>query len=267
MKHDLPDDLDSLLAPALRPAAGNRDERLQKLLQRAGASRLRHQAFTTVRRNATPWRDLMKGLRGRDLHSTADGSSVLLMLAPGAVLPMHRHRHLEEGIVLAGRMQMGELDLGPGDYHVSFPGSRHDRITSADGCVTYLRGTSLGNLFGLAVELLGGLTPGNGAEPLTIREADGEWHPVAAGVVEKRLWQADGSQSRFLRLTAGSRYRPATYRGECEFMMIAGEAFFGDILLRQEEWQLAPAGTQHDEISSDCGATIFVHERMTASAR
>lgn len=267
MKPHYSDDLDTLLAPALKPATGDRDERLQKLLQRAGASRLRHQVFTTVRRNATPWRDLMKGVRGRDLRSTADGSSVLLMLAPGASLPMHRHRHLEEGIVLSGRMQMGDLDLGPGDYHVSFPGSRHDRITSAEGCVTYLRGTSLGNVFGLAVELLGGLMPGSGAEPLTIREADEDWRQLAEGVVEKRLWQADGRLSRFVRLAAGSHYRPGGYRGECEFMVVAGEAFFGDILLRQEEWHLAPAGTQHDEISSDCGATYFVHERARADTR
>lgn len=37
-------------------------------------------------------------------------------------------------------MQMGDLDLGPGDYHVSPQGSRHDQISSRQGALTYLRG-------------------------------------------------------------------------------------------------------------------------------
>ena len=261
MKSNDTNDLDALIAPALRPASDSQALR-ERLLQRAADSRTRHQEFATVRRQATPWRELMKGLRGRDLRITEEGTSVLLALAPGAVLPMHRHRYLEEGIVLSGRMQMGALDLGPGDYHVSFPGSRHDRITSAEGCVTYLRGTSLGSLFGLAVELLGGLPPGAGTAPLTVRELDGDWRLLADGVVEKRLWQADESLSRFVRLAPGSRYFPGVYNRECEFMMVNGEAFFGDILLLQEELHVAPVGTQHPEISSDCGATFFVHEKV-----
>ena len=128
--------------------------------------------------------------------------------------------------------------------------------------MTYLRGTSLGSLFGLAVELLGGLTPGAGTAPLTVRELDGDWRLLADGVVEKRLWQADESLSRFVRLAPGSRYFPGVYNRECEFMMVNGEAFFGDILLLQEELHVAPVGTQHPEISSDCGATFFVHEKV-----
>ena len=135
-------------------------------------------------------------------------------------------------------------------------------LSSFQRCVTYLRGTSLGSLFGLAVELLGGLTPGAGTAPLTVRELDGDWRLLADGVVEKRLWQADESLSRFVRLAPGSRYFPGVYNRECEFMMVNGEAFFGDILLLQEELHVAPVGTQHPEISSDCGATFFVHEKV-----
>lgn len=261
MNSDDTSDIDALVGPALRPAPDDASALRARLLQRAAASRARHQAFGSVRRDASPWRELMPGVRCRDLRRTEEGSSVLLALEPGTTLPMHRHRHLEEGLVLAGRMQMGALDLGPGDYHVSFPGSRHDRITSAQGCITYLRGTSLGSLFGLAVELLGGLTPGAGDAPVTITETDGEWRPLAEGVVEKRLWQASEGASRFVRIAPGSRYCPDAYTRDCEFMVVAGEIFFGDILLRQEELHLAPAGTCHPEIGSDCGGTFFIHEQ------
>lgn len=261
MNSDDTTDLDHLIAPALRPASGDGGAVRARLLQRAAESRARHLASVSVRRDGSPWRELMKGLRGRDLRHTDGGSSVLLALDPGTVLPMHRHRYLEEGLVLSGRMQMGVLDLGPGDYHVSFPGSRHDRITSTGGCITYLRGTSLGSLFGVAVELLGGLVPGAGDAPVTITEADGEWRTLADGVAEKRLWQTAAGGSRFVRLAPGSRYCPEPYARECEFMVVAGEVFFGDILLRQEELHIAPVGTSHPDISSDCGGTFFVHER------
>ena len=96
---------------------------------------------------------------------------------------------------------------------------------------------------------------------MTITEADGEWRTLADGVAEKRLWQATAGVSRFVRLAPGSCYSPEPYARECEFMVVDGEVFFGDILLRQEELHIAPAGTCHREISSDCGGTFFVHEQ------
>lgn len=261
MKPEHSNTLDELLAPALKPSPEAAKGARARLLQRAEASRAAHQVFRSVRREATPWRELMPGVRSRELRSTAGGSSVLIALDPGRALPVHRHRYLEEGLVLTGGMQMGALDLGPGDYHVSFPGSRHDRITSAQGCITYLRGTSLGSMIGLAIELLGGWAPGAGDAPVTVTERDGSWRSVGEGVVEKVLWESEEGRSRFVRIAPGGYYCPPTYQRDGEFMVVAGEIFFGDILLRQEELHLAPAGSCHKEISSDCGGTFFIHEQ------
>jgi len=41
-------------------------------------------------------------------------------------------------------------------------------------------------------------------------------------------------------------------------MMLAGEVFLGDILLRAGEFQLAPAGSLHGEAYTDVGALLFV---------
>lgn len=41
--------------------------------------------------------------------------------------------------------------------------------------------------------------------------------------------------------------------------MIEGEAFIDDVLLREGEYQLAPAGTCHGGVSSDTGGLIYAH--------
>lgn len=251
-----------LFAPALGEvprAAATQEAMRKRLLARVAASTTAHAGQTVVRRGHGEWRPLKQGVRAKQLIESDGGSSVLLALEAGAALPPHRHRFLEEGIVLEGSMQMGELDLGPGDYHVSMPGSRHASITSRDGCLTYLRGSSLGDMVGLVVELLGGLLPGAGEAPVTITTRCGAWHVIADGVEEKRLWHDDTRASRFLRLAPGASLRDVHYPRDSELLVVSGEVFCGDILLLASEFMLAPAGSHHAELSSDVGAVVFVH--------
>ena len=42
-----------------------------------------------------------------------------------------------------------------------------------------------------------------------------------------------------------------------------GDAYFGDVLVQAGEFHLAPAGSVHDEVSSDHGALLFVRGRAT----
>lgn len=256
------DALVELFGPALDdrpPAPGVHTGMRARLLERAAASRARHAGQRTVRGRDGTWHALKSGVRAKTLFEGEHGSSVLIELTPGATLPPHRHRHLEEGIVLAGSMQMGELDLGPGDYHVSLPGSRHASITSRDGCLTYLRGSSLGDMLGVVVELLGGLLPGAGALPLTISTADGEWRTLGEGVEEKRLWHDDARTSRFLRLAPGSRLDLGVCALDTELQVITGEVFCGDILLLGNDFHFVPAGGVVDALASDVGGVIFLH--------
>jgi hypothetical protein len=53
---------------------------------------------------------------------------------------------------------------------------------------------------------------------------------------------------------------------EEECMMLAGEAFIGDTLLRSGEYQLAPQGSRHGEVSSDVGAVFFVNGSLDPAA-
>lgn len=251
-----------LIAPEISASAvpGELRQRLrQRLDTRLGDSLRRHAGLLTLRGRDGTWSELKSGVRTKLLWQAEGGSSVLIRLDPGATLPMHRHRFLEEGIVLSGGMQIGDLDLGPGDYHVSAPGSRHDRIGSREGCLTYLRGTSVGNGLGIAIELLGGLIPGAGEAPVTITRDDGDWHVIADGVEEKRLWREGGQQSRFIRFAAGSSLPGHGHILNEENLVIDGELFFGDILVRSHEFHLAPTASRHDTLTSDTGALVFVH--------
>lgn len=245
------------LAPIALPAADAAGLR-SRLLQRVGSSARRHAGLITVRAGDGTWRALVKGVRSKLLHAGADGASVLIELAAGATLPVHRHQHLEEGIILRGSLQLDDLNLVPGDYHVSPPGSRHGRISSRSGGLAYLRGSSLGNTRAALGDLIGGLLPHAGPAAHTVLAADGGWEMIANGVEQKILWRAGAVVSRFYRLAAGGRLPAHAHDCEEECMMLSGDAYFGDLLLQAGEFHFAPAGSAHGEINSEHGALAFV---------
>lgn len=43
-----------------------------------------------------------------------------------------------------------------------------------------------------------------------------------------------------------------------EIMVLSGEVFLGDILVQQGDYQIASAGSEHLEMSSDTGCLLFV---------
>jgi len=256
------DDMMTLIAPALADSAlpaGMRQTVQERLMDRLGESIRRHAGLLTVRAKDGVWKKVKSGVRSKTLSEGPFGSSVLIELAPGAVLPVHRHRFLEEGIVLTGGMQMGDLDLGPGDYHVSPQGSRHDQISSRQGSLTYLRGTSIGDMAGVALELIGGLIPVQGGKAITVTTTTGQWLVVAEGVEEKPLWRDGQRESRFVRLAPGASLPAHHHEIDEECLVIEGDVFFGDILARSREFHLARAGSQHGEVLSDTGAVLFIH--------
>ena len=248
------------LLPIELPARQRTDLR-DRLLRRVGDSVRRHSGLLTVRTGDGIWRTVKAGVRTKTLWKGPQGASLLIELAPGAMLPVHRHCHLEEGIVLRGSLQLGALNLGPGDYHVSPPGSRHARITSRTGALAYLRGTSLGHTSSLFGELLGGLIPGDGPASHTVFAGEDDWHRIARGVEQKILWRDGDVISRFFRLAAGAHLPAHVHHGEEECIMLSGDAFFGDVLVQAGDFHLAPAGSEHGEVRSDHGALAFIRGR------
>ncbi|TAL44308.1 MAG: hypothetical protein EPN89_14195 [Methylovulum sp.] len=254
-------ELDRLLTAALAPIApeANRHQAIMaRLQQRTVQSIAEHAGLLTIRLKAGVWHPVTDGIRFKRLWNGPEGNSVLVEFSAGASLPVHRHNWLEEGIVLRGGLQMGELELDRFDYHVSPAGSRHQSIQSRQGALAYLRGTSLGHSPSVLRELLGGLLPFSGGNAQTVFYGDGGWQQLSSGVFKKELYSGGGMASCFYRLEPGATVPGHQHLKNEECMMLAGEVFLGDILLRAGEFQLAPAGSQHGEAYTDVGALLFV---------
>jgi len=88
------------------------------------------------------WRPFGPGVEIKVLHKRDGIMSYLLRMAPGSELPNHRHPHDEECVVIEGRVQMGDVAMGPGGYLMERQGTLHPPLRTVDGAVIYLRGAS-----------------------------------------------------------------------------------------------------------------------------
>ena len=245
--------------PAIAPAPERQLAMRQALLGRVGLSLAEHLGVLTVRLKDGVWKSVAAGIRYKLLWQGVAGNSVLIEFAPGAALPAHRHNWLEEGIVLSGDLAMGELKLGVGDYHLSPVASRHHRIMSQLGALAFLRGTSLGHKSAVLKELLGGLLPMPGLAPSTVYAADtAQWQVLATGVQQKIVYADAVYTSRFYLMEPEAVLPPEIQPIATEYLVVKGEVFLGDSLLRAGEYQLVPAGHRLGEVYTDVGATLFV---------
>ncbi len=259
-------ELSQLICEALASSnmpTSNRQNLRSRLLSRAEKSRLAAAGTITVRARDGAWRHVKSGVRVKTLWHGAHSDSVLIELQPGAALPMHRHAALEEGIVLSGGFQIDGMSLGPGDYHMSPVGSRHGRITSEQGVIAYLRGTSLGHTGTMLGEMVSALLPGSGAPAVTVTANDGNWETLADGVESKTLCRDGDMVSRFLRLQPGASLPADRTVGDEECMVIEGDVFFGDLLVCAGDFHLAPGNAQQSVLTSENGALIFTRSRPT----
>ena len=240
----------------------NRPALRSRLLSRVNASHCVQAKWITVRSRDGDWHDVKAGVRAKTLWDGAHSSSILIEMQPGASLPMHRHASLEEGIVLTGGFQIDGRELGPGDYHMSYAGSRHGRITSRQGVLAYLRGTSLGHAGAMIGELVGALLPGSGEPAVTITAEDGVWEAIADGVENKVLCRDGETVSRFIRLQAGACLPANRCTSDEECMVLEGDAFFGDRLVCAGDFHLTPAGAERASLATDGGALLFVRSRV-----
>lgn len=229
-----------------------------RLMARVSRSIADHAALLTVRRNEGGWRALRTGVRFKPLWRSSEGSSVLIEMAPGCALPAHRHLSMEEGVVLRGSLQIGNQHLERFDYHLSPAGSRHAPIRSRDGVLAFLRGSSVGHTASELYEFLSGLLPFKGVPGLSVFDSENDWIEIAPGVEKKALWSDGVTASNYFRFAPGASVGGHLHRGDEECMMLDGDLFIGDILLRAGDYQLAPAGSRHGKVFSDNGALVYV---------
>ncbi len=132
-------------APEAAPPAGTRE----KLLARLSAEPQPHatsaptdeedetQTPLVVRADEGRWYEMGEGVLCKQLFvdPTRNTVTTLLKLNPGARMPMHRHRGIEECYVIEGDVRTNNQNLKTGDYTCAMEGSIHHPITTINGAL------------------------------------------------------------------------------------------------------------------------------------
>jgi quercetin dioxygenase-like cupin family protein len=136
----------SLEAPPVNPPDRLRD----MLLERVSAEVSERKQHTlpnidpdliTICANEGEWRETGdEGVLVKPLFFDEENGLVttLMKLAPGARLPMHRHKGTEQCYVIAGDVLAATRRLGPGDFHVAMERSVHPPLESVEGAMLLL---------------------------------------------------------------------------------------------------------------------------------
>jgi quercetin dioxygenase-like cupin family protein len=123
------------LALALPPAEA--PESLFARIEQRIAAEAAVPASRTIRADEGKWRPVCSGVTSKLLHRMLEigRQTILVKVEPGAVYDGHEHDDDEELYMLSGDLNIGGVELGPGDFHLARKGSRHPRATTRDGCM------------------------------------------------------------------------------------------------------------------------------------
>lgn len=243
--------------PTTRLAAVRR-----RLLDRAARSVELHRDYRTVRRAQQQWTTLFAGCRRALLAETPVARVALYSLDAGVALPWQDDATAQEILVVAGCVEAraaaaARQRLVPYGYVLRGAGTAGSIVASDGPATLYVRQMT--------------------AEPTTLPEPEGQWWRVprsdfecvppglrrwranAPGVEVLPLWGTRDVTSMLVRFAPGAGVRDHHHAVNEDCLMLEGEMFLGDVLLRPLDYQLAPAGGGHFGEMSDVGGTFFFH--------
>lgn len=235
----------------------------QRLFGRVAASAADARAMRTQRPSDGALRTVAPGVTLRALYrASADAhrrpgepeAASIVELAPGAAWPAagdadaaaERSRGLQrECLVLRGRLRIGEVLLQAHDHHVVPAGFEDGDWSSEDGAVLYHRASRP--------------TDGAATRPTTQRAETAAWTDYAPGIRRRLLWQQGAQAAMLYHALPGAAVPQHGHRHDEECLMLAGDFFLDEVLLRALDYQLAPAGTGHRVSSTDTGVLLYAH--------
>jgi quercetin dioxygenase-like cupin family protein len=256
---DVAEEVEQMLAeqlPAMTPAPARAADLRLRMLQRVRAASTAELDLSGVRLTEGEWRPLVRGVLAKTL--SPGGEAVLLDIAAGAQLPLHRHDIDEECVVLRGEVQMPDIHVRAGDYHMARSGSRHGTIRAPDGALIYLRGAPIGDTGRALTSIVTALVPGRRIDLVTLRADLGEWHDVAPGVAKRVLHEFADHESCMLRFAPGASLRAGFLPSDQESLIVAGEVYYGRRIATLGDYWIGSAGRPAPELASDEGAVVFV---------
>jgi anti-sigma factor ChrR (cupin superfamily) len=252
---------DNLKQPS-RPA-----ELRSGVLARVATSAQAHVQYLTLRRERSVWLPGGPGIEVCKLRSD-DGFAVeLLRLASGVAVP-----HLPEAAGQELLLLEGEL-IDPSDGRLWPPLSYAFMDAEPGPAGPWAKGSAL--LYrramrggALGVPVLEREWWSQPIQPEASRwAAPGTWTASSPGVEVMLLRSHRHVVSMLVRFAAGASVPDHSHALDEDCLVLEGEMFLGDILLRSGDYQLAPAGGGHFGETSDVGVLFFFHGALDANLR
>ncbi len=257
--HAAPDVLDDdciVLLDALAQAPGTaprgaflRERVFDRVARSARASR----AFITLREKDMPAQPLAPGVTQRTLYEA--GARALRAGEPRRVrvieLAAGAAWHIgaagadmqHEWLVLGGEVQVDGHALGPRDHLVTPAGVGVALVSSPTAARLYLRESPLPAVAGSAAQVQ--------------RAAGAHWDDFAPGIKRRLLWVRGREAAMLYHALPGAGVPRHGHGHDEECLMLAGDLFVDDLLLRRGDYQMAPAGTLHGGLATDTGAVLY----------
>lgn len=236
-----------------RPTAGRQDQLANSLMDRVRLSAQAHRPFVTVRRDRGEYEPIARGVSLRALRHDSAVRVDLMCLEPHTPVYWPDAVHAQEILVLAGSVSDG----------ASLSLSRHE-LTVRDNCKLVLNAGDQGATLYLRQLKDPVLLPALEAQWWSHCDTvdDHTWD-VAVDGVEVRVLRGHGDVvSMLVRIAPGATVPQHAHNLDEDCMMLSGDFFSGDILLRPEDYQLVPKDVHHNDCFSDTGALLYVHGVM-----
>ena len=245
----------------------------QRLLARVADSARAHADYRTVRREASPWQALGAGVRLRGLRSDAVEQVDLVELSDGAGLPDTPAAVAVEWLVTQGALFDGLAQrTAPTWSHAVWRGGPHPAAWQARGPTTLYRrllrqppqALPMAEAQWWQARLA---TAADGRQAAGGWRPPGRWVDSREGVRVLPLAAHEHVVSMLVRFEAGAGVPDHGHEIDEDCLVLEGEMFLGDILLRAGDYQLAPAGGGHFGETSDVGVLFFFHGALDEALR
>jgi quercetin dioxygenase-like cupin family protein len=248
---------------SMQPAPGRSDQLRTRLLHRVHSSALAHREYTTIRVEDGAWVPAAEGVARRVLRSDAGACVELQRLSAGATLPWPDDAQAQEILLLAGALAAADGAPSPmgvpgaAGYCVRQRTASHEFLVAAADSTVYVRHllsdrSTLPALEARWWELAC-------ASSAWVDPGRRRWHASAEGVDVLPLRGDADVVSMLVRFAPGAAVADHTHALDEDCLVLQGEMFLGDILLRAGDYQLAPAGGTHFGETSDVGVLFFFH--------
>ena len=125
-----------------------------------------------------------------------------------------------------------------------------------------------GRVEAMRARILARIAAGDGRQPafVTMRERAGMWIEVAPKVSTKELFNDDRRRVYLVRMEPGAAMPGHNHEGNEECIVLQGEVWLGDLLIRAGDFHLAPKELPHGDVRTDTGVLLYVSTALAASA-